>query len=204
MNWLAHLLLSEPDPEFRLGNVLADLLPPPALEHLPEGFRRGVACHRRIDRFTDAHPLVRRSWRRLDGCPQRRFAPVLVDVFYDHVLAREWDHHAPVPLARFAAEVYAAIRTCAPHLPGRVRDGLTRMGAEDWLGSYREIAGIRTALGRMDRRLRRSADLAGAVGELARQYGAFQEDFDAFFPQLRAHVGLAGLTPASSPAMAGA
>ena len=188
MNWLAHLLLSEPDAQFRLGNVLADLLPPPVLDTLPAGFRRGVDCHRRIDRFTDTHPLVRRSWRRLEHTPQRRFAPVLVDVFYDHVLAREWSHYGTGVFEDFTAGVYADVHAFAPQLPETVRERLAQMSAEDWLGSYRETAGIRAVLTRMDRRLRRPADLAGAVGELETQYAGFQADFAGFFPELRAHA----------------
>lgn len=198
MNWLAHLLLSEPDPEFRLGNVLADFLPPPVLDALPAGFRRGVDCHRRIDRFTDTHPLVRRSWRRLDGCPQRRFAPALVDVFYDHVLAREWEQHGAGAFTDFTAGVYRDVFALAPQVPSPARERLVQMSAEDWLGSYRELGGIRHALARMDLRLRRPADLAGAAGELEAQYAGFRADFDGFFPELRAHVlnGPAASVPA--------
>ncbi len=199
MNWLAHLLLSGPDPEFRLGNVLADLLPPPVLDALPAGFRRGVDCHRRIDRFTDTHPLVRRSWRRLDACPQRRFAPVLVDVFYDHVLAREWSQHGEGTFAGFTAGVYADVHALAPQVPSPVRERLAQMSTEDWLGSYREVDGIRAVLARMDGRLRRPADLAGATGELAAQYLGFRADFDGFFPALRAHVAGAGEPRQSAP-----
>ena len=90
MNWLAHLHLSEPTSAFRLGNVLPDLVPARDLANLPEAFQRGIKCHHRIDAFTDAHPKFRQSVARLS--PRfRRFGGIIVDVFYDHFLAVNWD-----------------------------------------------------------------------------------------------------------------
>src|SRR4026208_598678 len=107
MNWLAHLYLSEPTPAFRIGNLLPDLVPASELVDLPGDFRRGVEQHRRIDAFTDSHPIVRRSMNRVSP-PFRRFAGVLVDVFYDHILAREWNSFSSGPLSEFAQEVYSS------------------------------------------------------------------------------------------------
>src|SRR5688572_426656 len=100
MNWLAHLLLSEPTPEFRIGNLLPDLLPASELQTLSPIFRRGVECHRRIDAFTDTHPVFRRSVARLVP-PHRRFGGVLIDLFYDHFLATNWRQYSPIPLDEF-------------------------------------------------------------------------------------------------------
>src|SRR5262245_27969290 len=103
MNWLAHLLLSEPTSAFRIGSLLPDFVRPPLLAGLPIDFQRGIECHRRIDAFTDAHPIVRRSVGRFVP-PYRRFAGILVDVFYDHFLARDWTAHASIPLTDFVGE----------------------------------------------------------------------------------------------------
>src|SRR5262245_63093143 len=105
MNWLAHLFLSEPDPGYRLGNFFANLIKGKARQALPPNLRRGVACHQVIDAFTDFHPFVHRSKRRV-GEPHGRYAGILVDVFYDHFLARDWARYADVPLEQFTAEVY--------------------------------------------------------------------------------------------------
>ncbi|MEI9895635.1 MAG: hypothetical protein WDN28_17535 [Chthoniobacter sp.] len=61
MNWLAHLYLSEPNAAFRLGNLLPDLASATALAGLPGEFQAGIQRHRRIDAFTDRHPVFRRS-----------------------------------------------------------------------------------------------------------------------------------------------
>ncbi len=187
MNWLAHLLLSKPTPAFRIGNLLPDFITPARIAALPEEFRHGAACHRRIDAFTDAHPVVRRSMARV-GPHHRRFAGVLVDVFYDHILAHDWPSHAGVPLPAFAAEIYDGFRSQRPLLPDDLNTRFDLMIEHDWLCGYRELAGIRAALARLSSRLRRPFDLAVATDILARHHGDFRADFNAYFPQLRAHV----------------
>jgi acyl carrier protein phosphodiesterase len=187
MNWLAHLLLSEPTAAFRIGNLLPDFVKPPLLEGLPVDFQRGIACHRRIDAFTDAHPVVRRSMDRF-APPFRRFAGILVDVFYDHFLAVEWPAHASTPLTDFVAEVHAGIELHREDLPSLAYERLTQMKSDNWLCRYGDLPGIETTLRRLSARLRRPFDLAGAVPVLDREYDAFRADFTEFFPQLRVHA----------------
>jgi acyl carrier protein phosphodiesterase len=192
MNWLAHLLLSEPDVEHRLGNLLADVVKGKARAALPPGVRRGIACHQAIDAFTDAHPVVSRSKRRL-GDEHGRCAGILIDIFYDHFLARDWSRYAAVPLEQFTAEVYASFRGYASAgLPAEARELLARAGEGDLLGSYRRLTGIEAALRRLSRRLEarlgRPFALERAVVELEAHYDALGRDFAEFFPELRAHI----------------
>jgi acyl carrier protein phosphodiesterase len=187
MNWLAHLLLSEPSTEFRMGNILADILRGPELELLPIGIQRGVACHRRIDAFTDAHPIIRRSKQRVSGS-FRRYASILVDVYYDHLLATEWHRHSDVSLEQFTSEVYAGIDELPREVPAMARMRLEQMRRENWLGRYHEMEGIRRALEGVGSRLRRPVDLGASVADLEMHYDGFRKDFGEFFPELRRHV----------------
>ena len=185
MNWLAHVYLSEPDAAFRVGNLLPDWLPPQQLTGLPEDFQRGIAQHRRIDVFTDSHPMVRRSIQRF-APPFRRFGAVLTDVFYDHFLAMDWAKHslgAP-PLTDFVQEFYASVEPIRSSIPAEAWEVLEHMRAADWLGSYAETEGIELTLWRMSQRLRRPFALDAAVEVLEAQYDDFREDFEIFFPEL--------------------
>jgi acyl carrier protein phosphodiesterase len=184
MNWLAHLLLSEPSPEFRVGNLLPDILGPADLAALPEKFQRGIRQHYRIDAFTDSHPVVKQSVRRI-GPKFRRYGGVLVDIFYDHILARDWDSHGEGSLEDFAASVYESFDACKDDLPAKAFFVFERMRSGDWLCSYREAEGIRVALSRLDLRLKRPVALGNAVEELQLHYANFQKDFSDFFPDLR-------------------
>ncbi len=187
MNWLAHFLLAEPAPVFRVGSVLPDFAPAAVLATLPPAFQAGIAQHRQVDLFTDAHPVVRTSMRRMPP-PFRRFAGILTDVFYDHLLTRQWTSYSALPLPAFAAQIYAAIEECRPALPPEVYARLVRLRDADLLCVYGELAGIAQVLGGIGRRLRRPFDLAAALPILEAQYEALQEDFTGFFPELRAHV----------------
>lgn len=187
MNWLAHLHLSEPTPEFRLGSLLPDLVSSPELAAQPAAFQPGIRRHLRIDAFTDAHPVFRNSVRRLPP-PYRRFGGILVDVFYDHFLARHWTAFSPSPLPEFTAEVYDGFPSHWSGLSERVRLGLQKMQAEDWLGSYRETSGITATVERIGRRLRQPVDLTPSIRILEENHAVFQADFSAFYPELQAHV----------------
>lgn len=187
MNWLAHLLLSEPTPAFRIGNLLPDMLPLSELACLPPEFQRGATCHRRIDAFTDSHPVVRRSKNRFSPA-FRRFAGILTDMFYDHVLARDWHQYSPVPLPDFIAEIHTSFDHHRKDLSPTTYSELQHMRAENWLNSYGEMTGLHRALECIGKRFRRPVNLGAAMEELELHYQPLCTDFAEFFPELRAHV----------------
>ena len=187
MNWLAHLFLSEPSPAFRIGNLLPDLARPSALSDLSSEFMRGVRQHRRIDTFTDSHPVVRRSIARV-GPEFRRFGGIFVDIFYDHFLSREWATLADTPLTEFTSEIYASFESHRLEIPVEAYGALEKMKAEDWLCSYGDLHGVSTTLGRIGLRLRRPTPLARGAAILEADYAGFHADFREFFPELIEHV----------------
>jgi len=192
VNWLAHALLSEPDVEFRLGNLLADLVKGRDRLGMSAAFLDGARRHQAIDIFTDAHPAVHRSRARIGG-DFRHATGILVDVFYDHFLALDWRRYSPEPLEEFTARVYADARAWSVRLPEQARDALERMIRDDRLGSYGRLDGIEAALRRVSERLLartgRDLGLERGVSELVANFDGLREDFGEFFPQLQAHVG---------------
>lgn len=202
MNWLAHLLLSEPTPAFRLGNLLPDLVSGAELSGLPPEFQRGILLHRQIDAYTGSHPIFRRSLQRLRP-PFRRYGGILIDVFYDHFLARDWRSFSPKSLPDFASEVYASFDRCWADLPPEIHRRLQRMRSDDLLCSYREIRGIAMALRGISGRLRRPFDLAASISILESEHDAFHEDFTAFFPDLLVQVWPPSPSPGQAPSRAG-
>lgn len=184
MNYLAHALLAGPHPASRLGGMLGDFVKGPVetLTRLyPSDVVAGIALHRRIDSYADAHAAFRRSRQRVSGL-RRRFSGIMVDMFYDHFLARNWSDFCSQPLDLFTAETYAMMSRHHALLPPRLAQILPRMRAADWLGSYRNIDSIGMALDQIAAcRLRRLNTLSGAVQELQAGYGAYEADFRAFF-----------------------
>lgn len=191
MNWLAHVFLSEPDVEFRLGNLLADLVRGDERVGMSVDFLRGAQCHKAIDAFTDAHPVVRRSRSRI-GSEHRRFSGVLVDVFYDYFLAVAWERYSTVPLAAFTAGFYADVQAAPLQLPPPARATLDRIVKHDLLGQYQRVEDVEHSLRRLSTylssRWRKPFALEHSVSDMMRLEREFADDFAEFFPQLQTHV----------------
>lgn len=202
MNWLAHAWLAGPDPETRLGNLLADLVKGADRDGLAPGVLRGIAHHQSIDAFTDRHPVVLQSRRRLDA-EYRRYAGILVDIYYDHILAKEWERYSEMPLAAFTAQVYADIAPLLPALPPAPREYMEGLIEWDILGAYRDLDGVAHALRRISQRLnaRRPGVVAleASLPQLVDNYAALSADFAEFLPQLDRHARLSLLIPGSTP-----
>lgn len=195
MNWLAHVFLSEPNVEFQLGNLLADVVRGPRRDAMSAEFVRGAACHKAIDAFTDAHPIVKRSRARI-GSEHRRFSGVLVDVFYDYYLARGWQHYSAITLDAYTAAFYAGAEPHLKELPPDARTMLERIIRYDLLRSYARVEGVERALQRissyLSSRWSREFALDRGVRDLLAHEAEFADDFQEFFPLLQGHV--AGLS----------
>ena len=191
MNWLAHVFLSEPSVEFRLGNLLADLVRGADRAGMPDEFLRGAVRHKAIDAFTDAHPIVRETRARLD--PRfRRFSGVLVDIFYDYCLAQRWAMYSDEPLNSFTSRFYVEAKLRSLPLPDAARATLDRIVRHDLLGQYARIEGVENSLRRVSsyltQRWGRDFRLQEGAQELLKHEVEVLSDFGRFFPELRAHV----------------
>jgi acyl carrier protein phosphodiesterase len=187
MNFLAHAFLSRSSPELLIGGLLGDFVK--GREHLLEyspAVCAGIILHRAIDRYTDAHTIVRASCALISPA-RRRYAAILVDVFYDHFLARHWARYAELPLEDFTQQVYATLLPDIASYPERLQRILPRMAADDWLASYAEIESVDAALHGIARRFQRyprAAVLTEGVQELLHHYAALEQHFLDFFPEL--------------------
>jgi len=183
MNFLAHLYLAGPQPLSLLGGLMGDFVKGPLTGRYPETITRGILLHRRIDTFTDAHAVVRASRTRISR-ERRRFAGIMIDVFYDHFLARDWSRYSPEELQSFSERVYALLSEHHAMLPERLQRIAPHMKQLDWLGSYRHVESIHSTLDRMGQRLSRENRLLGAGAELDANYADLEEDFRTFFPDV--------------------
>jgi len=191
MNWLAHVFLSEPDVEFQLGNLLADVVRGAQRDSMSANFIRGAACHKAIDAFTDAHPIVKRSRARLSS-ERRRFSGVLVDVFYDYFLARNFERYSSIALDAYTSAFYASVKAHPMTLPPDAQLMLERIMRHDLLASYARVEGVERALNRISTylgsRWRKQFNLERGVADLLAHEAALAADFHEFFPALQAHV----------------
>lgn len=177
MNFLAHALLAGDHSALVVGGVVGDWIKGPLPGPLPDDLSRGVTLHRAIDSFAETHPAFQTSRSRI-SLGRRRYAGVLVDVFYDHLLARDWLEHHDQPLTAYCRKVYRMIGDRLGHLPEASHPALKLMAAEDWLSSYADMKGIADVLARMSRRARQPNPLAGSEQELLDDINGFGQDFD--------------------------
>lgn len=180
MNFLAHALLAGDVPALIVGGVVGDWIKGPLPGTLPDDLAKGVALHRAIDTFAETNPAFRRSRSRVSAS-RRRYAGILVDVFYDHLLARNWTtlHHQP--LDEYCAYVYRLIQERLSDLPDSSHHALVLMAKEDWLSSYTQIESIADVLARMSRRARQPNPLEGGEQEFLADDDGFTSDFSAWF-----------------------
>ncbi len=194
MNWLAHLYLSNPQVEDRLGNIIADLVKGKNRQTLNPCFNQGIKCHLEIDNFTDNHLIVKHS-KKLIISQHRRYSGLLVDVFYDYLLARNWNNYSDVSLSEFTTEIYRSFLDNWDKIPPEVANLVfKRMIDEDWLNSYYHLSGIEKTLTRIKGRLSAKHhdyfDVGKAIQQLEDDYDEFDRDFNLFFPEIIEYIKL--------------
>ncbi len=184
MNFLAHLYLSGADPEIQVGNFIGDFVKGRTPEnHFPERIAVGIHTHRLIDNFTDTHPVVKNSKNRLRP-KYRHYSGVIVDIFYDHFLARNWDAYHPTALPDYAGNFYALTKQHEPFIPEKAMQMLPHMMRNDWLTNYAHIKGIERVLYGMSRRTTFDSRMDEAVEDLLADYSSYESEFFDFFPEL--------------------
>lgn len=193
MNFLAHLHLSAGTSGSMTGGIAADLVRPAEVAALPADIRDGVMLHRQVDAFTDRHPVVRRSVGRLPG--HGWFGGILVDVYYDHLLARGWDRYSPAePLRAFADRAYSALASRLDDLPAPAVELFHRLIRDDRLVSYATVDGIAATLARVSDRIaaripKHAVRLEQALPDLLAADAGLEADFHEFYPELIAFAG---------------
>lgn len=180
MNFLAHLYLSKRADDLMIGNFIGDAVKGNNFNNYSEGIAHGIIMHRSIDSYTDAHPVVHQSKMRL--VPRyKKYAGVLVDVFYDHFLASNWNQYHQTPLLEFADKVYKLMQDNIQILPAKSREMLPYMIKYNWLFNYSKIEGIKRTLTGMANRTNFISNMEYATEELEYFYDDFQKEFEMFF-----------------------
>ncbi len=185
MNFLAHLFLSGGASELLVGNLMGDFVKGRLDGRFPPGIERGILLHREIDSFTGQSHHFLRSKQRLDKS-FGLYRGVLVDLFYDHLLAAHWEEYADVPFPLFISDAWRVLCEHRQFLPEKLQRVMPLM-FRDWLPSYCDIQGIAAVLHRISCfRLKRANRLGEGAEALSRHYGELYEDFQKFFPELLA------------------
>ena len=183
MNFLAHIYLSGDNDLIKIGNFMADGIRGKQFENYPSEIQKGIILHRGIDTFTDAHPIFRQSTKRLHQ-NYHHYAGVIVDVLYDHFLAKNWKNYSDEKLTEYVDRFYQSLVDNKPLLSDRIVTIMPILFKENWLVAYETIEGIQHILTQMDRRTKNQSNMRFAVQDLTEFYTEFENEFTTFFKEL--------------------
>lgn len=183
MNYLAHIYLSGNDDHILIGNFIADGIKGKKYLKYPADIQKGILLHREIDTFTDAHPIVRQSTKRLHK-NYSHYSGIIVDILYDHFLAKNWTNYADIPLEVYVANFYQLLQDNYALLPKRIQKMMPYMISDNWLVTYASVAGISKILYQMNIRTKNKSKMNLAVQELEQYYPEFEDEFTRFFDEL--------------------
>ncbi|PIF30329.1 acyl carrier protein phosphodiesterase [Flavobacterium sp. 9] len=187
MNFLAHIYLSGENDLIKIGNFMADGIRGKQFEHFPEDVQKGIILHRFIDTYTDSHDIFRQSTKRLHE-KYHHYAGVIVDIVYDHFLAKNWAKYSDEKLDLFINRFYKSLHENYPILTERTQNLMPTMIRENWLWSYQTTEGIQHILTQMDRRSKNQSKMQFATQELKDFYAEFESEFDLFFEDMQAQA----------------
>ncbi|MFY0481584.1 ACP phosphodiesterase [Flavobacterium sp. PLA-1-15] len=187
MNFLAHIYLSGNSDFIKIGNFMADGIHGKNFEDFPKEVGLGITLHREIDTFTDFHPIFRKSKHRLHE-KYGHYSGVIIDMFYDHFLAKNWKKYSDVKLEEYTLHFYHILKENYSILTDKTKEMMPYMIEYNWLSSYATINGLAEILRQMDRRTKYRSNMQYSVNELKEFYTDFEEEFTLFFEEVRVFV----------------
>jgi acyl carrier protein phosphodiesterase len=186
MNFLAHIYLSGENDLLKIGNFMADSIRGHSYEDYPTEIRKGILLHRSIDSFTDMHPVYRQSKHRLHE-KYGHYSGVIMDIFYDHFLAKNWKTYSDEKLEDYAEKFYTLLTNNQEALTERAKGMLPYMIGRNWLVSYATIEGLEMIMFQMDHRTKNRVAMHESIVELKQFYIEFENEFTLFFEELQKH-----------------
>lgn len=183
MNFLAHIYLSGTNDLIKIGNFMADGIRGKEYLNFHNDVKNGILLHRNIDTFTDAHPIFRKSKHRLHE-NYGHYSGVIIDIFYDHFLAKNWSTYSNESLTDFVTNFYTLLENNFEILTQKTQEMLPYMIKFNWLESYQTLDGIEKILIQMDSRTKNQSKMRFSIIELKQYYADFESEFSLFFEQM--------------------
>ena len=187
MNFLAHLYLSGNNEQLMIGNFITDSVKGNSYNKFPDGIKRGILLHRAIDFYSDNHPVFLKSVERLRP-NYRKYAGVIVDIFYDHFLAKNWKEFSNKPLEQYASEIHSLMLKNILVMPEKSLMFLRYAFRTNLLVSYASMEGIGEVLLGMSRRTTFKSNMELASEDLKIHYSEFENEFKLFFEDVEKFV----------------
>ncbi len=183
MNFLAHVYLSGTNTSLAVGNLIADRIKGTAYKSYSSEIQKGVLLHRNIDDFTDSHPYFKKSVSLLFP-KYRHYSRVIIDMYYDHFLAANWNNFHPEPLQDFSENFYLQLESYSQIFPPEIQRMLNYLIRDNWFVAYESIEGLDNILKKMANRTSFESKMEEASKDLETHYAELKENFSIFMPDL--------------------
>lgn len=187
MNYLAHIALSGDSPEHQVGGFLGDFHRGPLCGQFPASIEVGMIVHRKVDAFVDRQPELQAFLRHFEK-PLRRYAGIVADIIYDHILAREWNRYYTLPLNQFCENFYRHLGHYESILPFAARRFLHHAPTLGWLQSYQDVNNLPYILERVGQRLKKPVALNRAIPIFLLHQSHIVQEFHELYPRLQNFV----------------
>jgi acyl carrier protein phosphodiesterase len=183
MNFLAHLYLSGNDADLMIGNFIADSVKGKSYAKFKPKIQKGILLHRKIDVFTDTHPITKELKSKLSS-GYNKHSGIVIDIFYDHFLSVNWDKFSSIPLDYFIKTCHRNILRNIFILPSEIKAYLPFFIVRRRLKSYSRIEGIENVLETMSKYTSLPAASGFAMDVLQSNYSEFNNSFELFFAEM--------------------
>lgn len=183
MNFLAHIYLSGDLDDIMIGNFIGDFVKGNNYLKYPEYIGKGIILHRKIDSFTDRHPVTR-TCKTYINPKYGKYAGIVVDIFYDHFLATNWKHYSSVSLKDFVIQKYTILSAYDYYFPQDVKAFFPYFLESNWLNAYSTFDGLGTVLQNMSSRTTLPDFSSYAIKILKDNYDFLGKSFYSFFKEI--------------------
>lgn len=186
MNFLGHLYFSNNDFELMYANLFGDFVKGKDLSHFDKKIQLGIQLHREIDHYIDHHPVVLEMLHHLyPHLP--KIAGIAVDLYFDHLLAKEWNHFSEIALPTFI-ENFENFQIDELHYPNEYfHYMLFRMKKGKWLSHYDQLDGLDKACRGVSQRISFPNSLFNGKDVFVENEQLISDAFHSFMPEAQVH-----------------
>ena len=187
MNYLAHVYLSGNNTDIAIGNFIADSVKGNNYTNYPYQWQKGILLHRFIDSYTDSHKIFKQH-SKLFFDSHRHYSRVLIDMFYDHLLAKNWSKYNNISLEEFSSKFYENLILNKDRLPIKISSSINYLISEDWFKLYSTIEGLKRILVKMERRTKFTSEFSSSIDKFVSLLSLIEPQFFLFFKDIKRAV----------------
>lgn len=184
MNFLAHSYLSPKAPLVRLGNTFGDFVKGKEFDSIHPELKMGVQLHRKIDTFTDNHPITQKS-KKIFINHLGHYSGIAVDMIYDYFLAKYWSDFSDISLIEYNNKIFEDIDNHADSLTENIKKVAPIMQEHGWILQYQSYEGMENILFQMSNRMKNKFDLTPAIPILKTNETVIKSMFYEFFDEAK-------------------